>query len=116
MSLELITQDAVRQTKAEVLAAIAALSSNANSGFKVQRGNVTPAGTAEIVVTITAVNPAKTMVNLLTLGLSVSGDTGGEFFYEAKLLSATQLGIKAYRRNGVQMVGMPVSWEVVECY
>lgn len=87
---------------AGVKADIAAISKGIKS---VQRG-VSTGGTAlsEAVVTISSVNTAKSMVTLLSAGLSAA--------YQLRLISSTSLGVFGYYESS----GRPVSWEVVEWY
>lgn len=65
-----------------------------------------------IKVPISAVNPAKTLVNILTQ--YSSGAEGWETTISARLLNATTLEIYAIRSSPGGMFGPAISWEVIE--
>lgn len=76
----------------------------------VQRGVTTPSNTLEVLVTIAAVNPAKTTVSLLSMTTAASGSSKSS----VRLVNNTQLGVTGFAGDGGG--GSPVSWEVVEWY
>ena len=85
----------------------------------VQRGVSTQTSTGvELLVTISAVNPAKTKVSLLTSRYGVNATSGGEGRIQVRLVSATQLGIYGHVTDAATgtTYAIPVSWEVVEWY
>ena len=78
----------------------------------VQRGKTAPqSGYFSINVTISPVNPAKTMVNVLTQGYP-----GGENYstIEAQLINSSQLEITSFRGNNKGFGPISTSWEVIE--
>ena len=94
-----------------------------SGGIKsVQRGVTTPpsptgGGTyvSPVVVTIAAVNPAKTTLNLLSAVSQGPMDTSGfGTKQQLRLLSATQLEVISESKLQYGSGGLPCSWEVIE--
>ena len=80
----------------------------------VQRGVTTPSTTSELLVTIAAVNPAKTTVSLLSMTAAAIATYSGLSRSSVVLVSGTQLGVTGF--SGDSSGVSPVSWEVVEWY
>ena len=90
---------------------------NAAKGIKsVQRGVTTPStidygngyfGSDPVVVTIAAVNPAKTMINLTSMRV-------GTGVNKLRLLSGTQLEVTSYSEDAIGKKGKECAWEVIE--
>jgi len=80
----------------------------------VQRGVTTPSSTSEVLVTIAAVNPAKTTVSLLSMTTTAVATNPGLSRSSVRLVNNTQLGVTGF--SGDSSGSSPVSWEVVEWY
>ena len=76
----------------------------------VQRGVSAHPSNTEISVTVTAVNPAKSMLNLLSVNTTVSNGEGVNQCM-VRLINSTTVGVIAYV-NGESSI--PVSWELIE--
>ena len=79
----------------------------------VQRGVSTPTVQGELSVTVTAVNPAKSMLNLLSSGSAVFS-AAHDTKIALRLISATSIGVIGYATNGTSYYYVPVSWELIE--
>ena len=79
----------------------------------VQRGVATPTSTGELSVTVTAVNPARAMLNLLSAG-SATYSAAGDTKIALRLISATSIGVIGYAASGANNYYVPVSWELIE--
>ena len=82
----------------------------------VQRGVATPTSTDEWSVTVTAVNPAKAMLNLLSASSSPMPTVdGSNCVMSVRLINATTIGVTAYTvRVGSSAVYHACSWELIE--
>ena len=76
----------------------------------VQRGVATPPSPAEFSVTVAAVNPAKSMLHLLSVNTIVSGGAGVNMCV-VRLIDSTTVGVLAYGNN---TFSLPISWELIE--
>lgn len=78
-----------------------------SGGIKsVQRGVSTPPTSAEMTVTVSAVDPARSVLHISSVwGSSTSFQTSG------RLISATQIGITSFVNSSV---GVACSWQLVE--
>ena len=82
----------------------------------VQRGVATPTSSGELSVTVTAVNPAKSMLNLLSARASPS-PTAPEntCVMSVRLINATTVGVTAFTtRVNQSQVYHACSWELIE--
>ena len=118
MSFDPITLDEVRRQAEATRADLAALSA-AVQGLsvikKVQRGVVTPTSTAEVVVTVSAVDVNKAFMTLLTEAQNTAADRGTQNIISARIINSTSIGIKAFTVvESLTNVYHPVSWELVE--
>lgn len=115
MSFDPITNDEVRLSKEAILAAVANVNTSVQgTGIKsVQRGVVTPPDKNALFVAITAVNPAKTTVSLLSRNGSNGGSYVGITSHQVRLKSATELEVFSYSTTNFDFVH-PLSWEAVE--
>ena len=118
MSFDPITLDEVRRQAEATRADLAALSA-AVQGLsvikKVQRGVITPTSTAEVVVTVSAIDVNKAFMTLLTKAQNTAADRGTQNIISARIINSTSIGIKAFTVvEGLTNVYHPVSWELVE--
>ena len=118
MNFDPITLDEVRRQAEATRADVAALSA-AVQGLsvikKVQRGVVTPTSTAEVVVTVSAVDVNKAFMTLLTEAQNTAADRGTQSIISARIISSTSIGIKGFTLiEGLRYDYHPVSWELVE--
>ena len=118
MSFDPITLDEVRRQAEATRADVAALSA-AVQGLsvikKVQRGVVTPTSTAEVVVTVSAIDVNKAFMTLLTKAHKSAFDRGLQNMISARIINSTSIGIQAFTIvEGLTTVYHPVSWELVE--
>ena len=118
MSFDPITLDEVRRQAETTRADVAALSA-AVQGLsvikKVQRGVVTPTSTAEVVVTVSAIDVNKAFMTLLTKGHNSEPSNGLQNMISARIISSTSIGIKGFTLiEGLRYEYHPVSWELVE--
>lgn len=74
----------------------------------VQRGVATPTSGAEMSVTVTAVNTAKSMLNLLSV--TGGGSIDGSSRSSVRLINSTTVGISS--SSGAYLA--PLSWELIE--
>ena len=117
MNFDPITLDEVRRQAEATRADLAALSA-AVQGLsvikKVQRGVVTPS-TAEVVVTVSAIDVNKAFMTLLTKGHNSTPSNSLQNMISARIISSTSIGIKGFSFvEGLTIVYHPVSWELVE--
>ena len=118
MSFDPITLDEVRRQAEATRADVAALSAAMQSLSvikKVQRGVVTPTSTAEVVVTVSAIDVNKAFMTLLTKGHNSAPSNGLQNMISARIISSTSIGIKGFTLiEGLRYEYHPVSWELVE--
>ena len=118
MSFDPITLDEVRRQAEATRADLAALSA-AVQGLsvikKVQRGVITPTSTAEVVVTVSAIDVNKAFMTLLTKAQNTAADRGTQNIISARIINSTSIGIEAFTVvESLTNVYHPVSWELVE--
>ena len=118
MNFDPITLDEVRRQAEATRADLAALSA-AVQGLsvikKVQRGVITPTSTAEVVVTVSAIDVNKAFMTLLTKAQNTAADRGTQNIISARIINSTSIGIEAFTvLAGLTTVYDPVSWELVE--
>lgn len=82
----------------------------------VQRGVATPTSVSELSVTVAAVNPAKSMLNMLSVRASTSTTaSGNDCVMSVRLINATTIGVLAYTaKDGQGVVYHACSWELIE--
>ena len=82
----------------------------------VQRGVATPTSIDELSVTVTAVNPAKAMLNLLSASTSTSPTAeSNNCVMSVRLINATTVGVTAFTSRVHQSaVYHACSWELIE--
>ena len=117
MNFDPITLDEVRRQAEATRADLAALSA-AVQGLsvikKVQRGVVTPS-TAEVVVTVSAIDVNKAFLTLLTTAHNTTSGRSTQNMISARVISSTTIGIKGFTVvDGWAISYHPVSWELVE--
>ena len=118
MNFDPITLDEVRRqaeaTRADVAALSAAVQNNSVIK-KVQRGVVTPTSTAEVVVTVSAVDLNKAFMTLLTKAQNTAAGRGTQNIISARIINSTSIGITGVSaKEGPRYEYHPVSWELVE--
>ena len=118
MNFDPITLDEVRRQAEATRADVAALSA-AVQGLsvikKVQRGVVTPTSTAEVVVTVSAIDVNKAFMTLLTKGHNSAPSNGLQNMISARIINSTSIGIQAFTVVAGGVISYhPVSWELVE--
>lgn len=118
MNFDPITLDEVRRQAEATRADLAALSA-AVQGLsvikKVQRGVITPTSTAEVVVTVSAIDVNKAFMTLLTKAQDTAADKGMQNIISARIINSTSIGIKGFTLiEGLRYEYHPVSWELVE--
>ena len=118
MNFDPITLDEVRRqaeaTRADVAALSAAVQNNSVIK-KVQRGVVTPTSSAEVVVTVSAVDVNKAFMTLLTKAHNTADDRGTQNIISARIINSTSIGIQAFTTMASWATSYhPVSWELVE--
>ena len=118
MSFDPITLDEVRRQAEATRADVATLSAAMQSLSvikKVQRGVVTPTSTAEVVLTVSAIDVNKAFMTLLTKGHKSTPSNGVQNMISARIINSTSIGIKGFSfGEGMTTVYHPVSWELVE--
>ena len=118
MSFDPITLDEVRRQAEATRADVATLSAAMQSLSvikKVQRGVVTPTSTAEVVVTVSAIDVNKAFMTLLTKGHNSAPSRGLQNMISARIISSTSIGITGFSNiEGLRYDYHPVSWELVE--
>ena len=118
MSFDPITLDEVRRQAEATRADVAALSAAMQSLSvikKVQRGVVTPTSTAEVVLTVSAIDVNKAFMTLLTKGHNSAPSKGLQNMISARIISSTSIGITGFSNiEGMRYDYHPVSWELVE--
>ena len=118
MSFDPITLDEVRRQAEATRADVATLSAAMQSLSvikKVQRGVVTPTSSAEVVVTVSAVDVNKAFMTLLTNGCDAYGTRGTKMRISARVINSTSIGITGFTVvDGWETSYHPVSWELVE--
>ena len=82
----------------------------------VQRGVATPTSAGELPVTVTAVNPAKAMLNLLSASSSPRPTAeSNNCVMSVRLINATTIGVTAYTVwVSHSAVYHACSWELIE--
>ena len=118
MNFDPITLDEVRRQAEATRADVAALSA-AVQGLsvikKVQRGVITPTSTAEVVVTVSAIDVNKAFMTLLTKAQNTAINRDTQNIISARIINSTSIGIKGYTiGEGMMNAYHPVSWELVE--
>lgn len=118
MNFDPITLDEVRRQAEATRADLAALSA-AVQGLsvikKVQRGVITPTSTAEVVVTVSAIDVNKAFMTLLTKAHNTTSDGSTRNIISARIINSTSIGITAFTVVvSLTTVYHPVSWELVE--
>ena len=84
-------------------------------GKSVQRGVATPTSIDELSVTVTAVNPARAMLNLLSASSRGSeGLAAKNTYVSLRIVNSTTIGIKSYSESSGSAVYLPCSWELIE--
>ena len=118
MSFDPITLDEVRRQAEATRADVAALSAAMQSLSvikKVQRGVVTPTSSAEVVVTVSAIDVNKAFMTLLTKGHNSAPSKGLQNMISARIISSTSIGITGFSNiESLRYDYHPVSWELVE--
>ena len=118
MRFDPITLDEVRRQAEATRADVATLSAAMQSLSvikKVQRGVVTPTSTAEVVVTVSAIDVNKAFMTLLTKGHNSAPSSGLQNMISARIINSTSIGIKGFTLiEGLRYEYYPVSWELVE--
>ena len=118
MSFDPITLDEVRRQAEATRADVAALSAAMQSLSvikKVQRGVVTPTSTAEVVLTVSAIDVNKAFMTLLTKGHNSAPSNGLQNMISARIINSTSIGIQGFSFvEGLRYDYHPVSWELVE--
>ncbi len=118
MNFDPITLDEVRRQAEATRADVAALSA-AVQGLsvikKVQRGVVTTTSSAEVVVTVSAVDVNKAFMTLLTKAQNTAYGRGTQGIISARIIDSTSIGIQAFTSVESWVTSYhPVSWELVE--
>ena len=118
MRFDPITLDEVRRQAEATRADVATLSAAMQSLSvikKVQRGVVTPTSTAEVVLTVSAIDVNKAFMTLLTKGHNSAPSKGLQNMISARIISSTSIGITGFSNiEGMRYDYHPVSWELVE--
>ena len=118
MSFDPITLDEVRRQAEATRADVATLSAAMQSLSvikKVQRGVVTPTSSAEVVLTVSAIDVNKAFMTLLTKGHNSEPSNGLQNMISARIINSTSIGIKGHSLiEGLRYDYHPVSWELVE--
>ena len=118
MSFDPITLDEVRRQAEATRADVATLSAAMQSLSvikKVQRGVVTPTSTAEVVLTVSAIDVNKAFMTLLTKGHNSAPSNGLQNMISARIINSTSIGINGFTLiEGLRYEYHPVSWELVE--
>ena len=118
MRFDPITLDEVRRQAEATRADVATLSAAMQSLSvikKVQRGVVTPTSTAEVVVTVSAIDVNKAFMTLLTKGHDSAPSRGLQNMISARIINSTSIGINGYSiLESLRYEYHPVSWELVE--
>ena len=81
----------------------------------IQRGVATPTELGELVITVTAVNTAKSMLNLLSGCSFADSGYNTTTTVSLRLISATTIGITSQSLPGSGTIKyLPCSWELIE--
>lgn len=83
----------------------------------IQRGVATPSGSSELVVTVSAFNPARAVLNLLTYaGNSVEG-RDSQNRISLRVINSTSIGISSSSVIvSLTTTPLPCSWELIEYF
>ena len=83
----------------------------------IQRGVATPSGSTELVVTVSAFNPARAVLNLLTYaGNSVAG-RDSQNCISLRVINSTSIGISSSSVIvSLTTTPLPCSWELIEYF
>ena len=117
MRFDPITLDEVRRQAEATRADVATLSAAMQSLSvinKVQRGVVTPTSTAEVVLTVSAIDVNKAFLTLLTTAHKTTSGRSTQDMISARVISSTTIGIKGFTVTEGFTNVYPVSWELVE--
>lgn len=87
---------AVRPRPRADVAALSAAVQGLSVIKKVRRGVVTPTSTAEVVVTVSAIDVNKAFMTLLTKAQNTAVDRGTQNIISAQIINSTSIGIKAF--------------------
>lgn len=81
----------------------------------VQRGVATPTSAGELSVTVTAVNPARSVLNLLSSSSYTDIDRPTTNMVSLRLVNSTTIGVTSqYIVQGFNSQYLPCSWELIE--
>ena len=81
----------------------------------VQRGVATPTSTGELSVTVTAVNPARSVLNLLSSSSYIHDSRTTTNTVSLRLVNSTTIGVTSQALPaGSTYQYLPCSWELIE--
>ncbi len=83
----------------------------------IQRGVATPSGSTELVVTVSAFNPARAVLNLLTFAGNTVAAKDSQNRISLRVINSTSIGITSVAViPSWTMTALPCSWELIEYF
>ncbi len=84
---------------------------------RIQRGVATPSGSSELVVTVSAFNPARAVLNLLTFAGNTVGAKDSQNRISLRVINSTSIGITSVAViPSWTTTALPCSWELIEYF
>ena len=83
----------------------------------IQRGVATPSGSTELVVTVSAFNPARAVLNLLTFAGNTVDAKDSQNRISLRVINSTSIGISSSSVIvSLTTTPLPCSWELIEYF
>lgn len=83
----------------------------------IQRGVATPSGSSELVVTVSAFNPARAVLNLLTFAGNTVDGRDSQNRISLRVINSTSIGISSSSVIvSLTTTPLPCSWELIEYF
>ena len=83
----------------------------------IQRGVATPSGSSELVVTVSAFNPARAVLNLLTFAGNTVHGRDSQNRISLRVINSTSIGISSFSVIvSLTTTPLPCSWELIEYF
>ena len=83
----------------------------------IQRGVATPSGSSELVVTVSAFNPARAVLNLLTYAGNTVEGRGSQNRISLRVINSTSIGVSSSSVIvSLTTTALPCSWELIEYF
>ena len=83
----------------------------------IQRGVATPSGSSELVVTVSAFNPARAVLNLLTYAGNTVEGRDSQNRISLRVINSTSIGVSSSSVIvSLTITALPCSWELIEYF